>query len=486
MAEPIDLDALLASLVALPHETEWVEFKHNDDRAVEIGEYISALSNAATLHDKDAAYLVWGVEDDTHRAVGTSFRPRDAKIGNEEVENWLNRSLHPHVDFTFHEWTHHGLPMVLLSIKPCFHGPVRFNDTAFIRVGSYKKRLKDYAEKERALWLKLSQGCFEESVTADGIGADDVLQLLDYPKMFELLQATLPADKTGILERMVVDRLIVRQPGDRFGVTNLGAIVFAKDLKVFGSLARKAVRVVQYKGNGRVETLREREGARGYAAGFEGLVRYILDILPVNEAIGQALRREVKLYPNLAIRELVANALIHQDFSLGGTGPMIELFDDRMEVSNPGKPLIDPLRFIDHSPRSRNEVLADLMRRLRICEERGSGFDKVVFQAELFQLPAPDIRVDETHTRVVLFAGRPLAQMDRADRVRACYQHCCLMWVSNKVMTNTSLRERFKIAEEDYSVASRIIREAIEAKLVKPKNPENRSRKHAKYVPFWA
>jgi len=483
---PLDLDSLLSSLVALPRETEWVEFKQNDDRAEEIGEYISALSNAATLHDREAAYVVWGVEDGTHRIVGTSFRPRDAKIGNEELENWLNRSLHPHVDFTFHEWTCQGMPMVLLSIKPCFHGPVRFKDADFIRVGSYKKRLKDYPEKERTLWLKLAQGCFEEGVAMAGVTADEVLSLLDYPKIFELLQASLPANKAGILDRMVVDRLIDRQSGDQFNITNLGAILFAKDLKAFGRLARKAVRVVQYKGDSRIETLREREGARGYAAGFEGLIRFILEILPVNEAIGQALRREVKLYPDLAVRELVANALIHQDFSLSGTGPMVEIFSDRMEVSNPGQPLIDPLRFIDHSPRSRNEVLADLMRRLRICEERGSGFDKVVFHSELFQLPAPDIRVDETHTRVVLFAGRPLAQMDRADRVRACYQHCCLMWVSNKVMTNTSLRNRFKIAEEDYSVASRIIREAIEAKLVKPEDPENKSRKHAKYVPFWA
>jgi ATP-dependent DNA helicase RecG len=482
---PIDLDSLLGSLVALPRETEWIEFKHNDDRPEEIGEYISALTNSATLHDQEASYLVWGIEDGTHRIVGTTFSLRAAKVGNEELENWLHHSLHPQVDFTLHEWTHQNLPMVLLTIKPCRHAPVRFKDKAFIRVGTYKKQLKDFPEKERTLWLKLSQGCFEEGVAADGVGADDVLQLLDYPKMFELLQATLPADKTGILERMVVDRLIVRQPGDRFAVTNLGAIVFAKDLKVFGRLARKAVRVVQYKGNSRVETLREREGSRGYAAGFEGLIRYILDILPVNEAIGQALRREVKLYPDLAIRELVANALIHQDFSLGGTGPMIELFDDRMEVSNPGKPLIDPLRFIDHSPRSRNEHLADIMRRLRICEERGSGFDKVVFQSEVFQLPAPDIRVDETHTRVLLFAGKPLSQMDRADRVRACYQHCCLMWVSNKVMTNTTLRERFRIAEVDYSIASRIIRETIADKLVKPEDPENRSRKHAKYVPFW-
>lgn len=126
------------------------------------------------------------------------------------------------------------------------------------------------------------------------------------------------------------------------------------------------------------------------------------------------------------------------------------------------------------------------MRRVGICEERGSGFDKVVFDMEFFQLPAPDIRIDTTHTRVVLFAHQDLAKMDKKDRVRACYQHSCLLHVSNKVMTNTTLRERFKISEGDYPVASRIIRETIETGLIKPEDPDNRSRKHAKYVPFWA
>jgi predicted HTH transcriptional regulator len=126
--------------------------------------------------------------------------------------------------------------------------------------------------------------------------------------------------------------------------------------------------------------------------------------------------------------------MIHQDFVMTGTGPLVEIFDDRLEVSNPGLPLIDPLRFIDHSPRSRNEALASLMRRLGICEERGSGFDKVVFDIEVFQLPAPDIRTDQTHTRVVLFAHQDLVKMDKRDRIRACYQHCCLLHVSNRVM----------------------------------------------------
>ena len=137
------------------------------------------------------------------------------------------------------------------------------------------------------------------------------------------------------------------------------------------------MRVVQYRGNGRAETLREQEGAKGYASGFKGLIDYIHGVLPTNEVIERDLRKTVPMFPQLAVRELVANALIHQDFFATGAGPMVEIFDDRIEITNPGEPLVDTDRFVDTPPRSRNETLASLMRRYRICEERGSGIDKV-------------------------------------------------------------------------------------------------------------
>ena len=61
------------------------------------------------------------------------------------------------------------------------------------------------------------------------------------------------------------------------------------------------------------------------------------------------------------------------------------------------------------------------MRRLGICEEKGSGVDKVVQAAEAFQLPAPDFRVGERRTSAVLFAHTEIDEMDRNDRIRACY-----------------------------------------------------------------
>ncbi len=279
--------------------------------------------------------------------------------------------------------------------------------------------------------------------------------------------------------------MIVRNAGGSWDVTNLGAILFGRDLSRFKSLARKAARVVVYEGKGRLKTVRERAEQRGYASGFPGLIDFLNTLLPRNEVVEKALRTEVPMYPEEAVRELVANALIHQDFAVTGAGPMIEIFEDRMEITNPGQPLVSTDRFLDSAPRSRNELLASFMRRVGVCEERGSGVDKVVFQTEFYQLPAPLFEATDDATRVTLFGHKPLKRMDRRDRVRACYLHSCLRFVGRDPMTNSSLRARFGIEEHNSATASRIIHDALEDDWVKPYDP-GQSKKFAKYVPFWA
>lgn len=479
------LVSLVRELAKLPHETEWVEFKLNDAEPQAIGEYLSALANSAALAGKAFAYLVWGVEDETHDISGTSFSPYAVKVGNEELESWLLRLLEPKIHFRFHTVSVDGKPIVLLEIERAFRHPVKFQGHEFIRVGSYKKKLKDYPEKERQLWRIFDRTPFESGIAAERVGNDEVLRLLDYPSFFDLLKRSLPENRSGILQALSEEDLIRPCDAGGWNVSNLGAILFAKRLEDFRSLRRKAMRVIQYRGVSRIETLREQVGSKGYASGFEGMIGFINGMLPSNEVIQQALRKTVPVYPELAVRELVANALIHQDFFVTGAGPMVEIFDDRIEISNPGNPLVDTQRFVDTPPKSRNEALASFMRRIGICEERGSGWDKVVFQTEFYQLPAPLPEATEDHTRVVLFAPRPLSKMAKADRVRAVYLHACLRYVNREYLTNTSLRARFGIEPQNIATASRLIREAVEEGLILPYD-STAAPKLMKYVPFWA
>ncbi len=479
------LAGLVAELRKLPNETEWVEFKHNNYNPVEIGECISALSNAAALHGKTHAYMIWGIADRTHDVVGTTFQPAAIKKGNEELENWLLHLLSPRIDFRFFSTVVEEKPIVILEIPRASGKPVQFQGQEFIRVGSYVKKLKDYPEKERELWRIFDRVPFEELKAVERLSSDEVFKLLDYPSYFDMLDLPLPDGAEKILQRLSEDRMIVANVAGGWDITNLGAILFAKHLDQFKGLGRKAVRVIVYEGKGRLITVREQIGSKGYASGFGGLIDFVNALLPRNEVVGKALRKEVPMFPEPAIRELVANALIHQDFSVTGSGPMVEIFSDRMEITNPGLPLVKTERFLDTPPRSRNESLASFMRRVGICEERGSRIDKVVFQTEVFQLPAPSFEAPEGCTRAVLFAHKELKDMDRSDRIRSCYLHACLRFVERNLMTNSSLRERFGIEEHNSAIASRIIRDTIEDKLIKPYDL-SQGKKYAKYVPFWA
>jgi ATP-dependent DNA helicase RecG len=158
---------------------------------------------------------------------------------------------------------------------------------------------------------------------------------------------------------------------------------------------------------------------------------------------------------------------------------------DRIEISNPGIPPIKVERFIDEN-RSRNEQLAKLMPIFGICEEKGSGIDKVVSTAEMFQLPAPDFRVGDTRTTALLFAHQDFADMSKSDRIRACYQHCCLLYVSNQRMSNQTLRERFRLSHSQVATVSLIIGATKEAGLIKADESESTSTRYARYLPFWA
>ena len=190
------------------------------------------------------------------------------------------------------------------------------------------------------------------------------------------------------------------------------------------------------------------------------------------------------MYPEIAIREPIANALVHQDFNETGNSVSIEIYSDRVEISNPGKPVITPDRFIDDY-KSRNESLADVLRRMGICEELGSGIDKVIESSEVYQLPALDIRVSETRTIILLFAHKEFSDMTKADRIRACYQHCCLRYVTQNKMTNQSLRERFNLKVRSIETISRLLRETAEKGYIKL-DDSSASKKYANYLPFWA
>lgn len=477
---------LLEELLALPRETDWLEFKTNQAQPDRLGQLISALANSALLHGQEKAFLVWGVDDATHEVRGTSFHPHATKVGNEPIEAWISRLLDPRIHLVFHHLEWDGHPVVLLEIPAASHTPVAFKTIRWLRVGTTLKPLHEFPEKERVLWSFLDPLPFERRPARSGLPADQVLQLLNHTAYFDMVRTPVPMDPALILSRMQTEGYVNQQSNGSWDISYLGTLLFAKELNKFEILSRKSLRIITYEGKGRERAVREIVINPGYASGFEESLRSITLQLPANEEIGRAFRVEAQAYPEVAIREFLVNALIHQDLHAKGAGPIIEIFQDRLEITNPGLPMVDVLRFLDAPPRSRNETLAAHMRRLNLCEERGSGVDRAIAAIELYQLPPPAFEAVEGHTRVTLFSPRSHAEMERPDRVRACYQHACLHWLSGRqAMTNGSLRQRLGIEEHNYSAASRVIRDTLDARLIRSYG-ENTSGKGAKYVPFWA
>jgi ATP-dependent DNA helicase RecG len=469
------LDTLERWLSA-PAETERQEFKE----AKQQFDTTKLLRYCAALANEGGGHMVLGVTDKPpRRVVGSLAFPSLTDINR--IKAYIVEKLRMRVEVE--ELSHPDGRVLVFEVpsRPVGH-PVDFDGAYLMRAGEdlvpmTPDQLRRIFAEGQPNWFSLA--------AKTRLSPDEVVALLDTQTYFELIGLPYPTTRDGVLAKLSGEGLIASSHTG-WSVSNLAAILLAKRLDAFSpELARKSPRVVIYDGINKLVTREDKPGLRGYAVGFESLVDFVHSAAPQNKFVEQAVREEVKMFPKQALRELIANALVHQDFLASGASVMIEMYADRLEVSNPGVPPIRVERFIDEY-RSRNERLADLMRRIGICEEKGSGIDKVVSAAEVFQLPAPDFRVGEMRTTAVLFAHQDFSAMSKPDRVRACYQHCCLLYVSNQRMSNQSLRERFGLPESKAAITSQVIGATKEAGLIRADDSETSSTRYARYLPFWA
>jgi len=480
-----NIDILVKELCKLPKEVGWVEFKHNNCEPTMVGEDISALANSATLNDRDYAYMIWGVDDGTHEIIGTKVRLQMEKKGEQELENWLRYMLSKNADFEYYDAEIDGKHVELIRIHKALNEPVSFQKIDYIRSGSYTKKLHEFPVFRAQLWDKLRHAQFEDVCVKTDQRFEDIIRLLQVDAYFTLLKIPQPAEKEAVAHYLNEDGIIQKQDNGLYSITNLGAILFAKDLNEFARLGRKAMRVVQYKGINRLLIQKEEPFNQGYAICFENIVRYVNALLPSNEDVNAVQLSTTSKFPLPSVREAIANSLIHQDLYITGAAPVVEIFDNRIEVTNPGTPLVDVLRIIDNPPKSRNEKLASLMRRLKMCEELGRGWDRMVLACEAQYLPAPRIEVFQDSTKVTLFSEMEFSNIPMEDKLWSCYLHACLMYIQGDALTNKSLRDRFGIPETSSSSSSRLIKEAIGKNLIKVLDP-NTAPRYMKYIPIWA
>lgn len=316
-----------------------MEFKLNNKDPERMAKYISGLSNVATLLDRPYAYIVWGIQNDDHKIAGTDFEYRKAKKGNSELEIWLTQQINPKISFKFVEIPFENengekIHVTLIEI-PCAEGePTRYGSVGYIRVGSNLKPLSDYKEKEAELWRKFDRTPYEKRVAYTEASDDDVVMLLDYPGYYRKLELPIPANREKVLQDLKDEKFIYKNDSGTWDITNYGALMIAADLKKFEGLNRRCIRIIRYPDKSRLGGIGEREFSSGYALSFEEIVSYIITVIPQEEVIEGGIRKQKYSFPESAIRELLANTMIHQALDQRGTNPMVEIFSDRIEFSN--------------------------------------------------------------------------------------------------------------------------------------------------------
>lgn len=473
------INLLRDSLYPIPSELNEIDWKSGlSSKTDRVAQHLCAFSNQA-----GGGYFVFGVNDNASMFSVAKEEADDniRKIGNIARNNLVQPILIQHATETVNGYSLLFVHVPESADKPTYMRGGTIYDTYRRSAGQTVKMTR---QEVKQLIAEAHGISFDEQIAHEQASADEVLNLLNYDCYFQLSGRSFPENKTAILDMLANEKFIIKQ-GDKWGITNLGALLFARDLTHFNGLEYKTLRIVLYTGKNRIEAYPEQNFKEGYACGFEHFVQFIMERTSI-EVIDKALRQRKETYPEQAIREFLANALIHQNLWQNGMYVMVEIFSDRIEMTNPGAPLVDVNRFIDTPPKSRNERIALLMRLFDICEQRGSGVDRAIMAIENAFLPAPEFVRGEDCTKVFIYPKKTFAQMTKEDRIRACYQHCCLKYMEKEKMTNQSFRERMGIEEKNYPMVSKLIKETCNTGLIKEYQPENKSRKFTSYIPYWA
>lgn len=465
-----------------PHEVNELDWKRelspNKER---FSEHISAFANAGK-----GGFLAFGVTRDGKRE---GINESEAKEIIGKIGNIARDGVEPScvVDHHIERTENPDKVLLYIHIQEAAQKPVHLRgktlEFSFIRSAGQTRRMN--ANEIRAGLLQSRTIRFEE-LAISSQESDKILGGIDIVPVCQRLKLPFSGEPERRAEILVNLKFAARAASGLLP-TYLGILVAGRDFKAIPGCEHYGIRLTRYKGAARLEADHDKFYLTGYVHSFDQIIDDIVALLPKSEVIEKATRKQVPVYPEIALRELIANAVIHRDYSRTDSYVQVEIFDDRIEIVNPGPLLPDMAvdRLIDQQPRARNEILAALMREIGFCEERGSGIDKAVFSLEVYGLPAAYFINNPDNFRVILYAPKSYKAMENEGRLRTAYQHACLHYVMGQKVTNASLRARLKLAEKQSQLVSALIRKAIEARMIKIANP-GASPRYIHYVPYWA
>lgn len=415
-----ELTALLERLRREPHETEWLEFKENQYEPQLLGEYLSALANAACLAGKPRGYLVFGIQDQTHAVVGTQFDPHATKAkGNQDLLLWLAVGLQPNVGFEVHFLAHPKGRVVVFEVGPAWDRPVRFYGTAFIRVGTSKTELHKHPEKERAIWSRRTDwsGQVCEGANVADLDPDALQKAREQFRIKHPQQATEVEgwDDATFLNKA---RLTVRG-----SVTNAALLLLGKPESAT-VLSPAVARISWILKDGQNRELDYEHFGPPFLLQVDRVLARIRNLNIRHLPSGTLFPQEITQYDPWVIREALHNAIAHQDYGLRGRVNVVET-PSSILLSNVGGFLPGDVEMVirQDAPLEiyRNPFLAEAMVNLNMIDTQGGGI-KRMFQKQMQRFfPMPDYNLAESDRVQVSIPGNILDEqysqllMERSD-----------------------------------------------------------------------
>ncbi len=415
-----DRIALLDRLRSEPDEREWLEFKKNRYEPQDLGEYLSALANAAAWKRKPRGYLVFGIEDRTHDVVGTSFDPYGTKAkGNQDLLIWLNANLAPNPGFDVDIVEHPEGRAVLFSVRSARDQPVYFFDKAFVRVGSSKVELRKVPEAQRVIFTGARDWSAEicEKATLDSL---DPAAIAEARKQFKVKHGAQEAEINRWSDELFLNKAKLTINS---AVTNAAVLLLGRDEA--SSLLSPAVAKISWilKDAGNKELDYEHFGPP-FLLNVDQVLKKIRNLTLRAMPAGTLFPREISQYDPWVLREALHNCIAHQDYGLHGRINVVET-PETVLLTNRGDFLPGNVEAVirQDAPQDvyRNPYLAEAMVNLNMIDTQGGGIKKMyLLQAERF-FPLPDFDLSDPARVAVTIRGTILDEsycrllMERTD-----------------------------------------------------------------------
>jgi ATP-dependent DNA helicase RecG len=401
------LHLLLEELISLPSETNWVEFKMgaNSITNEQKGQYISAMSNGATIANKPFGYILWGVEDETQIVKGTDFTFQNSKEGNQDLELWIRNLLHPKINFEIFEFDYKGKNIVILRIPAAKHEPTHFKKMAYIRIGSNKTDLRNFPEYIRIIYNYQDDWSAKiiENATIDDLDSEAIrVARLKFKE--GKTKATYYDKIDNWKDEEFLNKAQININGK---ITNTSLILLGKEESTHFLLPSLAE--ITWK----LETEEKAYEHFGppLLLNTTKVLNQIRNIkykfFPNNELLSTTVNK----YDTRSILEAMHNCIAHQDYSLNSRVIVTEKLD-KLIFSNAGSFYLgNPEDYTsgDKTPdKYRNHWLAQAMVNLGMIDRLGYGIHTIYMaQRERF-FPLPDYKLSEAQKVVLQIYGHAI------------------------------------------------------------------------------